>query len=567
MLFSYRRLRWSAISLLLICLLVLTPTTRRMLDQLLVNHILSPEVSVGILVFHGQKSIVEARDVSWTSRRGPRAVQLSAERGWIAVDKTGLIDRQVRFPLVILERAELQLAQAPPTDVGLLVHWKRRLAVQVSQLDWEIIQQPAGSLSASQSVRRGFAQRIERWLARSREILNEADALERESASMDNPLRFEISLKEKLARIRELSREQNLLAQQFDGLDDQLQSETKRLRELYQQDHLHFAGLVIDNAAAPVPHLEMDRLCFAVAQDLGQAFWQRIAPYGEVVDHLSKATHLPQRPNFDIDVRSDRFGNDRFAVNQWKGAGTFRCGPIESQFQASGDWRLTQEPFAPPTLNFAWEATFQHQLGQVMAWVEHNSLKSSASHLKLRHMPAALAKATPSTRGDVSETAAGNDLHQSFSEVNLISDSGQLRGQLALFSDTLLWLGADPVPELPANATSTQPQALQFELEGDWNQMQLKPTGTIPAWLAGALAAEANQRLQLAAAAQQSQLQREFETELAQLQLLVNTALEHAKSQSSEHERQLLATQQHLQRQIDQMDGLEYARRPGELVR
>jgi hypothetical protein len=277
---------------------------------------------------------------------------------------------------------------------------------------------------------------------------------------------------------------------------------------------------------------------------------------------------LPQRADFDIDVRSDRFGNQRIALNQWKGSGTFRCGPIEAPFQANGDWILTQTLLAPPTLAFMWDATFKDEKGQVNAHAALNTHNSLATHLKLQHRQSpAAAPAAPTGLVDDSKSASDIDPQPYYSEVNLKSDLGQLSGELALLGDALLWLGADPLPAPAAGVTQSQPQPLTFELEGNWSQIHLRPVGTIPAWLVGALAAEANHHLHLAAATQQSQLEQAFLTEIAQLQVLVNTAVEQARSLNVHHERQLLATQQQLQRQIDQIDGLEYARRPGAVIR
>ncbi len=563
--FSKRRLRWSAITLLVVCLLLLLRPTRAWLDRWLVAHVLGPGVSVSELVLHSSHSIVEARDVSWSGTRAGRSFQLTARRGWLAYDQLGLIDRHARLPKAIFQDADLRLDQAPPAPIPQLQQWKQRLAKQITQLDWERIQRQFSCLTATQELKKSWSDSIERWVVRSQQILAEAEVLEQQSTTMENPLRFDVSMAEKLQRLQELSSEQSEISKQFDALAGQLETETPRLQELRRQDHLKLTGLVIGTTATSDRQLERDRLCSELAQNLGQVFWQRIAPYGEIVDQLASATQVASRPSYDVNIRSDRHGDELFELREWKASGIFSFGDShQSHYQAAGNWTLTQPALLRNELCMNWQASFQREHDHVEVHAEYVASQSDALKLLLVQtaMPSDIREpATPTL-----EPWQASSLSQG-SQAKVTSQAGVLQGELVLHSDSLHWLAQESNVQSPKLAVQPNAVPLKFQMEGEWTQAKLELSGLVPAWLSQPVIAELETSIQAATQGSRRQLDQQFDSDLAELRQVVSVALAEDRKCCVLADEQLLATRQRLQQRQAEMNGTEFARRPGAITR
>jgi hypothetical protein len=565
MLVSKRRLQWTAITLLIMCLMLLFRPTRNWADRFLVARLVGPGITVSEIVIHRNKSIVEAREVRWSESLGDRQILLAAHRGWFAFDKLGLIDRHTRLPKIILQDAELHLDGAQVSPVVYVDRWKQRIAQQIVELDWEDVQQRFSCLLASRSLQRTWTDNIAHWVARSKQILAEAEELERQSIQLDNPLRFEFLLQEKLERIKQLSSEQQKLARQFDELEGQWKSEADRLQEVYRQDKLKLVGLVIGNVAIEELQNERQKISKELSEELGRAIWLSIAPYGEVMDRLATASQRAyHRPSYDVNIRSNQHGNEWLQISQWKAAGNFSYGDRQSLFRASGTWELTQEPFLPSSLAFQWHASFHREHAQVDVQVEHASQHSETLQLAMQVKKTAL-----NTR----EIVALQPLELQASEpatsvrVSLTSQAGNFSGQLTIPRDALDCIESATLIPLLQFDSRPEAEPLQFDVSGPWTDVNLKLIGATPSWISQAVTAEAETRLKTAAEAATVHLDQAFAAELQQLTQFVATAVGDQKSLTNNHTRQLLATQDRLQQQLDDKDRTEFARRPGAIAR
>ncbi len=565
MLVSKRRLQWTAITLLIMCLLLLFRPTRNWIDRLLVSRLVGPSVTVGEIVMHRNKSIVEARDFRWSETLGDRQIILSAQRGWFAFDKLGLLDRHTRLPKVILQDANLQLAGAQVSPTVNVDRWKQRIAQQIVKLDWENAHQWFSCLAATRALQKNWSDNIARWVARSHQLLAEAEELEQQSIQLDNPLRFEYLIQERLERIKQLSSEQQLLSQQLDELEGQWKSEADRLKEIHRQDKLKLVGLVIGNVAIEEYHSERQRISKELSEEIGRAIWLCLSPYGEVMVHLADATQRAyQRPSYDVNIRSNQHGNEWLQISEWKAAGEFRYGDLQSLFEARGTWELTQEPFQPTNLSSEWQATFHRDHAQVDVHVQHASQHSERLQVVLQ-----LEKTAPNTRELVTTqpTEPQADKPANGVRANLTSQAGIFSGQLTIPREALDCIESATL--IPLLQFDSQPAAepLRFDVSGPWTDVKLGLMGTTPTWITQAVTTEAEARLKIASETAMQQLEQAFAAELQQLTQLVATAVGDQKSLTINHTRQLLAAQDRLQQQLDNRNGTEFARLPGAIAR
>ena len=65
MLISKRRLQWTAIGLLIVCVLLMLRPTRSWIERVWIAHALSPQLTVGELIVHSKKSVIEVKDLQW----------------------------------------------------------------------------------------------------------------------------------------------------------------------------------------------------------------------------------------------------------------------------------------------------------------------------------------------------------------------------------------------------------------------------------------------------------------------------------------------------------------------
>lgn len=578
---SLRRLRWSACCLLLVCLLWLSPGTRQHIHRYLLSSWLGPDVSVGQLIIHHRHSLLEASQLQWTGGRGARRFQLTAEQGWLAVEGGELLRGQASFPQLVLRSADVRLEHDQESSTDAVFAWKRLLAQHLAPLDWGQLQGTLASLGAAQKLTRSLGERVERWLARSREIVAEVEQLEQQVAGMDNPLRFEESVQEKLARIRELSVEQNLLANQFEALPQHVAEGKADLQKLLEQDRTRLVGLVIGSGETGLglnrgltlsgegqpsfqtdpsqSQLQRERLCLELADELALGFSQQLLPYGEIVE-LMAATSRPQpRASYDLDFRPGPADSECLAVPRWKAAGNFYCGELSVPYQATGDWVRVSAPKGAEAVRSAWEVDFHPDGRHHTVHVKYATNESPATRVWL--IDKASAGTATESRRDLSQL----EQDPSCSSLSLTVADGLVRGRLTLRVHSLVWLtGQDHWSHNPTEAAIEAP--LLFDVTGDWQAVTVRPTGMLPAWFVQAVRADLEQRLHLVLKANAEQLQRSFEHQLHQLQATLAGAVEQLQPLAREHTRQLMATRDRLQQFMD-VSGTQFARQPGELIR
>lgn len=572
MLISKRRLRWLSISLLIACLLLLLRPTRNWIDRWAVAHFVGPQIRVGELLLHPKYSLVEARELSWVGVDQNRRFELNVGCGWFGYDQLGLIDRHTRLPKVILQSADLRLDRVVAVP-GYMDVWKQHLARQVSQLDWSCIEGQLGCLTSTRELKRLWSSNIERWVSRSQQILAEADHLERQTDRMDNPLRFELSLHEKLNSLQQLAGEQASLMKRFDDLSEQIDAETARLHELHGRDQIKLAGLVIGNTSYDSLTRERVQLCRELAHGLGHTFWRQTACYAEIIDQVLQASQGNARPSYDVNIRSNRHGNEWLALSDWRASGEFNCGGLTTPYKASGNWLLTQEPSRPRQLELVWQATFYREQSQIEVRTQHASQRSPQTHWEILQGPQDSATASKPMLNSPAPIRSRLELNSQF---------GKLQGTAALTASTLSRLAQELNTQWhdseSASALTTLMQAvptgkeldgqpLEFDVDGTWSDASLHLRGDVPTWLSQSVATAIDRRVQVASDANRQRLDHEFDSQLSELQKLVAVAVADCRSLTAHHGQQLLATQDRVQRQLADMTGTEFARRPAAINR
>ncbi|MEO8270712.1 MAG: hypothetical protein ABI557_13395, partial [Aureliella sp.] len=205
MLISKRRLRWTAIGLLIVCVSLMLRPTRSWFERAWIALALNPRISVGELVVHSHKSIIEARDLTWrvdssiaadatSEALSRRTFGVNARRCWFAIDRDSLPSGKLHVPKVILQDADLYLSRGSLSADNSLKDWRQQMARQIVDFDWGAVQRQLSCLPATEELRTTWHGLVESWIDRSHEILFEAAQLVHQVEAMDNPLRFEESI-------------------------------------------------------------------------------------------------------------------------------------------------------------------------------------------------------------------------------------------------------------------------------------------------------------------------------------------------------------------------------------
>lgn len=584
MLLSKRRLRWAAVALLLACGLLLTQPSRVWLQRMWIAGALGPQVTIGEVVYHGQNLIVEVRDLAW--QRGDAAktrdvasgtsslknFTVNAARCWLGIDRQSLVDGRIDLPKVILQDAVVTLdSNFPMTNVS-LEEWRNGVARHLAQFDWEALKQKVSCLAATDELATGWSQRAQDLVDRSQRILIEAGRIEEEAAAMDNPLRFEESIRARLTRYRELSVEQRLLLGQLAGVESELAGETDRLEELHRQDvqalERVFVQLQDRNSADRQPFTLDRQLALAIAR----ASWNQVAPYGEVVANTSHAAATLRSDDYDVTVRPAARSQDLIHCSDLKATGEFRYAQSSSPFQTSGSWRVAQQSPGDVFRELSSLTSFDCRTRQLEVTASHDSRMSPGIRLRIRMLSQDVAQGTSSAAA-----AAGGPTVNSLAPVmaTLTCDSGNLLGTLRVAAEALPHLSQklprellDSLQEsLVESADEFPDEALQFELSGTWQQPNLQLSGSPPAWLQQAVERILEQQSAEVIAQSQREFESEFNLRTQQMRDRVSLSAREAQAVVSRDESALLTSQQRLQQRFDEMNGAEFARRTGEVQR
>ena len=151
--------------------------------------------------------------------------------------------------------------------------------------------------------------------------------------------------------------------------------------------------------------------------------------------------------------------------------------------------------------------------------------------------------------------------------VSLTSHADNFSGQLTIPRDALDCIESTTLIPLLQFDSRPAAEPLQFNISGPWTNVKLELIGATPSWISQAVTAEAETQLKIAVEAATVHLDQAFAAEWQQLTQFVATGVGDQKSLTNNHTRQLLATQDRLQQQLDDKDRTEFARRPGAIAR
>lgn len=582
MLLSKRRLRWAAVALLLACGLLLTQPTRVWLQRMWIAAALGPQVTVGEVVYHAQNSIFEVRDFAWqgdnaNSRAASRGtsphsnVTVNASRCWLGIDRQGLAAGRIDLPKVIFQDAMVTLDNNFPTPSLGLEQWRHGMARHLAQFDWEALTQKVSCLSATDDLATAWSHRVQDLVDRSRSTLTEAGRIEVEAAAMDNPLRFEDSIRARLTRFKELAVEQQSLLGALTDIDSELASETERLEELHRQDVRALERVCFQLQDRASRDNQAVTLGGQLALAIAQASWNQVAPYGEVVASTSHAAATMRADNYDVTVRPAACSQDHIRCFDLKASGEFRNALFSSPFQTSGQWRVAQQSPGDVFRELSCLTSFDCRTSRIEVAADHDSRTSAAVQLRIRMLSPDV------VREKDSSAAVGGSVVNSLASVTalLACDCSDLNGTLHVSAQAFRHLSQnlprDLLDSLQATSVESAEElplaALQFELRGTWDQPNLALSGSPPDWLNQAVERMLSDKSDAVIAQSFRQLATEFDLRSERMHEAVVLLASQARAVVARDESSLLSSQQRLQQRFDEMNGTEFARRDGEVQR
>lgn len=585
MLLSKRRMRWAAVALLLACGLLLTQPTRLWLQHIWIAATLGPQVTVGQVIYHGQTSIIEVHDLAWhatleaepesrhrSSARPPlNQFTVNAQRGWLGIDRKSLADGLIHLPKVILQDTVVTLTSSFPDHHTGLDEWQHGVARHLEQFDWKNLEPGVSCLTAAEELETAWSLRTKHLIERSRSNLTEAGRIEEEAVAMDNPLRFEESIRARLTRLKELSVEQRSLLAQLADMQGELANDTERLEELHEQDLQALERVCVGFQNAATSARQDFALDLHLALAIAQAGWEQVAAYGEIVANTSQAAAAFRAADYDLTVRPGARGKALIHCSDLKASGEFRCAQVSSSFLTNGSWRLAQQSPGDVFRELSSLTSFDCQANQVEVSASHDSRKSPGIQLRLRMLSLDAAK------GSWAATTADRPRANSLAPVtaSLLSESGSISGTLCVAAKALPHLSQKLPHDLLASMQKSildsgdelPDEPLQFELSGTWKQPQMKHSGAAPDWLQRAVKMMLNQQSQLVIAQSQRKLGAEFNQRIEKARERSTLATRDAQAVIARGESELLTSQQRLQQRFDEMHGTEFARRVDEVQR
>ncbi|MEZ6135461.1 MAG: hypothetical protein R3C53_11185 [Pirellulaceae bacterium] len=540
MLISFRRFQWGLIALLALTAACLVRPVRSWLDQITARQ-LHPNLTVGEAYLHGKHSVVEIRKFNWTSEDAGIEVALSADTAWFAVDAEPLLDRRVVLPRALIQDATLTMdAERPQVTVSVSV-WQQQLAQRVATLDWNQIKDHFSSLLAAEDLTQSWSERISRWVARSQEIADEAETLRKEVQDLDNPLRFEEVVRQKIARLQQLSNEQAVLCDQFGGIEKLLQSETEQLHEKLNAEQ----RAIEDRFEA---ECENPALTNEIALDLllseARSVWQGLRCYAEVGDRLVRSAAPPRTIQNEFNVRANH--RPLVDLQDIDVEGLFMYDNRHVPFQLTTHYHESLNSFYASQQGGLWQLAFQPDLAKVAVTVCNRISQPNVNDLQL-------SVAT-------SQTSASFSGEQSVEEypvqVVLATDGNTLCGQLDLLPSDLL----------RAFEVASQ-NSLQLSVGGTWNQPEFGTEQPLPPWLMALARRKIEAALTEARMVAASELKTQFAERLAKLDRVATSTVQAGLQSATAHREQTLGTLAQFQRQLEETAGVEFARRPGAAIR
>ena len=535
MLISKRRLQWSAIGLLVLCLLALITPIRAGMQSWLFGRILSQQLSFSDLRLHSRQPVVEAVDVRWAGPSATPDFEVRSRRAWLTYDQAALRQGIVRLPKVVLERADVMPtyrehcpAEAEAVDANL------RYRQVAARLAGTHDPSSSPSLMAIRSLQSQWANHLQQWTTRSRQIAAQAAAWSQQSVGMDNSLRFGDVIEQQLQQLSNLQEEQGLLATRIQDLCGQCPAQWRQLEALHQQDQQRLRDEVAPLNAQTAADPQVQELCNELALAKADAHWRQVADYARLLHQLAHAATSQHRLPFDVDVRHPQRDNLLAEIGLWTASGRFFGNSPPVPYRAAGRWSCRSPARADACSTFDCRAEFELGHSQLRIRGSRLMLPLPVTKLVMLHRPAA------DSPGDASR-------------IVLTIDGQQIVGQLSLISHE----------QTPSDSSTD----LNFAILGSWATPQLTPHGHPPEWLATQVAVALEQQLKDVAAERQQQLAEAFQSELTEVQESLQEALQLARALTAEHGRQLAGLRSHLETQVATMRGTEFATRPAEVVR
>ncbi len=554
MLISKRRLKWSVLACLFASVLMLFQPTRSWLQRVLVTGLLGAEWSVAELILHSEHSIVEARNLSWQRKTGSRQFVFESKRSWFAIDGVGLVDRRFLLPKVVLQDARLELVELNTQTSKLPTPaWKQQLASLVSRVEWESVRKNLDSLTLTSEINLNWNQRIERWVNRSREIVEEANRLESQVVALNNPLRFEEVIRLKLAKLEELAVEQKLVAQQFESVDLQLEQETQKVVASLARDQVRLAELARTGDLEAQQRQICEQLAVAIAAEL----WNQLGPYAEVVNCVMESTAHESQPRYNTNTRFMRREMELLNVSEMKMRGHFESRVGRIPYSALGHWKKTVDSSSNIHQLLRWEFQFNSlEPIKVTAMQDTGSAEQIQIVLNFNH----------EHKPGMNSLSSGSS--DSPTRLTLDSTRSELAGTLEIYADCASLLGDATADLLLAKETdSSSEECIRVGLSGDWEAPKFFALGELPVQLRASLKTEIDQQITRCTSAASTKLKFEVEGQLNRMRTSVAALRTAGQVQAAQFTTQLLATQSRLQQRFDSQIGTEFARRPGAVQR
>jgi hypothetical protein len=557
-----RRFQLATLLLLCVCLAAFFGPTKFWIGQLILSRGLHPNLSADALQIHWGKSVVEARELRWEAVEQDRKFGLAARQAWFAVDPVGVVDRRLSLPKVILQDARLYVDDCNPRSESEVNIWQQHLDAKLAQLQWQQLQQRFESIAATQALTQVWNSRTERWVNRSRTVLDQAEVLGAEDQTHDNPLREEELLRTKLASIDEMVEEQELLLTQFENVQNVLEAETNRLARLRQQDQQQISMISLDGELLPNTLQQQSRLSVELAEDFARRAWRRFASYAEVADRLAQVTFSAPRPAYDLNVRANSRDNTLLNLSDVAVEGQFESNGRHAPFSATGNWMRTQDQQTlTECLSLDWHFLYQPPDASARVDLEHAaSEESSAVHIRLAVQPTEYAE----TQRD--ERVAVDADRPPELEAELTSLHGELQGTLKLRIGSLQLLARDtPAGAFDWTEQSNEPIAIQ--VLGSWTAPAFTLAGNAPKWLLLNVRRQTEKVLDDATSKARARLDEEFNGELEQLRQTVQEVVRKGRTQTETDQQQLVAIRDRLQNQLDRLTGDAVARQNTYFIR
>ena len=538
---------------------------RSWIDRWIVSKMIHRDLKVQELHFHTDDSVVETRNLAWHARYKGRSVELHSPLGWFAMDPEALIDARLKFPMAVLEDAHLYLEDGALPTVSPPSIWQQHLAGKIAQLDWQEIEKHFNSLLAADRLSEIWSERIERWIQRSQSVLEQARVLESDTQSLDNPLRSEELIQEKIARLGQLTEEQQQLIGQFDGAGKLLLAETNRLSEMRDEELEWLASLITDvphEADGAEPSIQHGLAERTLIQLCGQ-LWEQYYSFAEVVDLLTHTAGGQEQPSYQLDVRGDSRSLPLLDLSELKANGLFECSGRQTRFTACGHYTVRQDVDYRRQRSCQWQFQFSPRNLTIHVDVsrpEDNHLGLNHVHLQVSHARQDKDDAAVSLIDDDDTVSTPAPFLEAF----VCSSDVGLEGTLSVIPSAITAEGSEPFGIINDAILSRQlpaDTAIEYEIVGSWKQPRLtlhsaSGTDILPA-------VEQEIREQLDGLKQQSatRLHEELDARLSKLRGLVATATEQGRAITTEHHDQLMATQSRLESSLNDLKNTEFARR------